>query len=426
MNQNKNRCSYAENYQPGYSGLKERLRDDGALDFSSFSTGLFPASSLSPEIGEITGMGLAWLRDSCHIANGLWISGDTESAARTGQAVLNIFNEHRSKINAVANGDIDPADLTSRLPIRVDGETLAVVDAQPQVQNDAIGYSLWLTSRLINEGALQPNIVDIDTLAQITRYLRAIRYWEDADSGHWEEELKVNASSIGTVVAGLKASLEMFEHLGVEHQSLGLEELIGKGQQQLDQILPFETQTPEDQQRRYDAALLFLVEPLNVVSAEQARLIIEDISEHLIRDNGIIRYQKDTYWGPNFRTQYKLGERATYAPGRLEERNTLADKVGQRKQEAQWTLFDPLLSVYWGKRFLETGNGAAQERQLWHLNRSLSQLAPVEESPGKLKLPEAYFLEDGQWVPNDHTPLLWGQANMLLALNTFEETSSPK
>ena len=35
-------------------------------------------------------------------------------------------------------------------------------------------------------------------------YFQAIRYWQDEDSGHWEERRKIEASSIGAVVAGLR------------------------------------------------------------------------------------------------------------------------------------------------------------------------------------------------------------------------------
>ncbi len=45
---------------------------------------------------------------------------------------------------------------------------------------------------------------DLEILALFPFYFQAIQYWEDEDSGHWEEDRKIEASSIGVVIAGLK------------------------------------------------------------------------------------------------------------------------------------------------------------------------------------------------------------------------------
>ncbi len=52
-----------------------------------------------------------------------------------------------------------------------------------------------------------------ELLALFALYFERIRFWEDEDSGHWEERRKVGASSIGTVLAGLRA----YGTLGKEH-----------------------------------------------------------------------------------------------------------------------------------------------------------------------------------------------------------------
>ncbi|HUS26662.1 MAG TPA: glycoside hydrolase family 15 protein [Nevskiaceae bacterium] len=384
------------------TGLRQTLEAHKALEFPPYTSGLYPACALPPHMAQTTGYGMAWMRDNVHIAHALQQSGNSAAAARTGQAILNIFKTHYSK---------DPG---SRPPVRVVGDTLAVdTDIMRSKQNDSIGYALWLASRFITNNVLEPTKENIDTVMQTVRYLDHIQYWQDDDSGHWEEARKVNASSIGTVVAGLKAVKAMGRQT---NHNIDLDELIGKGVQSLQAILPYETRQPAEAVRRYDAALLFLVEPLNIVSPEQAEKIVQDISIHLVRDKGIIRYPGDTYWAPDFKSVMDADERTTSAPGRLEQRNLLAKGIQQSKTEAQWTLFDPILSVYWGRR----GN---RERQLLHLDRSLAQLTPSTD--GQIwHLPEAYFLENGQWVPNDHRPILWAQANLLLALNMFEATTS--
>ncbi|MEL6327714.1 MAG: phosphorylase kinase, partial [Cyanobacteria bacterium J06626_23] len=57
-----------------------------------------------------------------------------------------------------------------------------------------------------------------------------------------------------------------------------------------------------------------------------------------------------------------------------------------------------------------------------YFNRSLGQLT-AEDSPfGELKCPEAYYLEKGRYVPNDVTPLLWTQANLMLAFHHLDNS----
>jgi hypothetical protein len=68
----------------------------------------------------------------------------------------------------------------------------------------------------------------------------------------------------------------------------------------------------------------------------------------------------------------------------------------------------------------QLGDGGAEEDldlQLYYLNRSLLQLTAFDSSLGPCQCPEAYYLSDGKWVPNDATPLLWTQANLRLAMH---------
>jgi phosphorylase kinase alpha/beta subunit len=111
----------------------------------------------------------------------------------------------------------------------------------------------------------------------------------------------------------------------------------------------------------------------------------------------------------------------------LEDRGALTFEP-YSKTEAQWTLSDAPLSTYHGKEYLRTNSRVEHSKQLLFLNRVLSQLVLTE---GKLLLPEAFYVEQvpapsskptNQWIPNDHSPLLWAQANLLLALKTFEQT----
>src|SRR3569623_3758363 len=100
----------------------------------------------------------------------------------------------------------DPGQPAYRAHIRFDGQTLHELpdETWPHAQNDALGYFVWLVSSLARQRALRLSPEEAQTLLLFVRYFQAIRFWEAADSGHWEETPKVSASSIGTVLAGLR------------------------------------------------------------------------------------------------------------------------------------------------------------------------------------------------------------------------------
>ncbi len=105
-------------------------------------------------------------------------------------------------------------------------------------------------------------------MALFPLYLQTIAYWQDEDSGHWEEIRKISASSIGVVVAGLTSLKVMLiqqpnlskninykaQHITIDF----LEKLINKGSKELTKILPFECIKSGEKRRECDGALLFL------------------------------------------------------------------------------------------------------------------------------------------------------------------------
>src|SRR5262249_25816362 len=146
----------------------------------------------------------------------------------------------------------------------------------------------------------------------------AIEYWTDKDSGHWEEEPKVSASSIGAVVAGLRqlqklvrfvlasngneAASTRFDspNLAVLCNSLAeadLDALIRHGKDALATILPSECLHADSRKSRpYDAALLFLIYPLAVVDEAMADRIVAQTETHLRGPLGIKRYLNDSFY----------------------------------------------------------------------------------------------------------------------------------
>jgi phosphorylase kinase alpha/beta subunit len=354
-------------------------------------------------------------------------AGQREAARTVVEAVAAFYSKYRSRFEAIVEGRADRKLPMSRPQVRFDGLSLGEIPAPwAHAQNDALGYFLWMYCRLARTGRLVP---DGELLALFALYFAAIRYWEDEDSGHWEERRKVEASSIGTVVAGLKALRELLAgSMAPPCRSGGrvvtsdvVDGLIAAGEQALATILPAECIQPDPRKyRRYDAALLFLLYPLEVVGDVMGQRIVGDVLEHLQGEYGIRRYLGDSYWTADYKDKLPAEALTACVSERQEERDALA----RPGEEAQWCIFDPILSVIAGRRYLRTGDPADLERQVHHLNRGLGQITGPDCSLGELRCPEAYYMEHGRYVPNDHVPLLWTQANLWLALLAMEESAA--
>lgn len=264
---------------------------------------------------------------------------------------------------------------------------------------------MCLIGTLAEAKALKLSEQDVELLNSLIGYLRAIEYWRDEDSGHWEESAKCGASSIGAVVAGLQAVRSV-----VSDATL-VDELIAKGRDVLSELLPNESRTPGEE-RDADGAVLFLVQPLQVVGGKTAEQIVQLVRRDLQGDIGVKRYVGDSYWAPDYRDHFQMGDRAADFTNRMDERAAFL----RPGLEAQWSLFDPMLAVY----FARQGNADLAH---YYLARSLGQLV---ESEGQLKMPEAYFSEGGEWVPNDHIGLLWAESSLLYALTVFGEVFGDK
>ncbi len=92
----------------------------------------------------------------------------------------------------------------NRPHIRFDGATLEEISQKwAHAQNDALGYYLWMLCRMTLGDLLEPDEEQAGVIGHLVAYFRLIRFWQDEDSGHWEEARKIEASSIGVVTAAL-------------------------------------------------------------------------------------------------------------------------------------------------------------------------------------------------------------------------------
>ena len=401
--------------------LRRVLDELGTLAFTRLDSGLFAAS---PSDVPMSGYHNVWVRDNVHVAYAHQISGELAVAVGVAQTLLVYFHRHRRRLQDVVVGIADPAQPTNRPHIRFDGQTLQELPDEewPHAQNDALGYFVWLVSSLARQRALRLSPEEAQTLLLFVRYFQAIRFWQDADSGHWEETPKLSASSIGTVMAGLRELAALLHEAGADSALAGvrarglpaIEEMLAQGQQALNAILPAESIDPA-LRRPYDAALLFLIHPLRVVTGEVAATVLGHVDQHLTGPIGIRRYPGDSYWAPDYDLRLPAEQRTQEVTGGLAARDRLLERPGD---EAQWCIFDGYLSAHHGAAFAETRDAASYQRQVRHANRVLRQISS-QDSELPNRCPELYYLKQGQWIPNAHTPLQWSQASLAVALEAL-------
>jgi phosphorylase kinase alpha/beta subunit len=144
-----------------------------------------------------------------------------------------------------------------------------------------------------------------------------------------------------------------------------------------------------------------------------ADLILHDIDRFLAGDHGIRRYPGDSYWAPDYDRHLAASDRTRDFSGDITARDGLLERIGD---EAQWCLFDPILSAYYGRRALKSGAPGDRDKQVFHFNRSLAQITT------DWRCAELYYLRDGKCTPNPHVPLTWTQANLVLALQGMRTT----
>ena len=394
------------------------LEERGTFRFPTLKTGLFSAAAGDGADFDVTGYRSVWVRDNVHIAHAHWVWGEPGKAAAAMASLMSYFVRHRHRFSDAIAGRSDPNEPMHRPHIRFDGERLEELNEKwSHAQNDALGAFLWLYSKLALAGLVKPSRDEAQVLADLIGFLHVVRFWQDEDSGHWEEVRKVAASSIGAATAGLIAYRDWLSSPARSSFEVGTidlaDELRRKGQEQLQAILPWECrQDDPTQRRRHDAALLFLIYPYRVVEGALADEIANDVTSHLMGEHGIRRYLGDSYWCADYKDKLADDQRTADFSDNLAER----DRLLEPGLEAQWCLFDPILSIHYGLRREQTGESEDRRQQVHHLNRSLGQLTSAGSRFGAYRCPESYFRERGRYVPNDICPLLWTQANLKLAL----------
>jgi GH15 family glucan-1,4-alpha-glucosidase len=458
--------------------IQSFLKSKRTLTFTPLSTGLFSAAHTT-EYSKGTNYHAAWVRDNVHIAYAHLVTGEPGVAVAIVRALSKFFSRPTQKErfdNIIKDPSLkndagqknrfksmlaDPTqkdkvgETMPRPHVRFDGDKLEEILTEwwDHAQNDALGYFVWLYAEIVlfplrqssrSEVLIKPKEWEthLETLGLFLRYFEAIEYWKDKDSGHWEETRKVSASSIGAVVAGLIKIQEWhnraeeitrknerwffspYPYYYVQARTYLpkdlLSDLIAKGLKALLGILPDECSLGNAEElRKYDSALLFLVYPLGIVTGPLADLIVDRTEKNLRASMGIKRYPGDSFYCTDY-------ERLTAERNDKETRNYSQDMASRDAiftpgGEAQWCIFDSIISIHYGRRYKLSRSEEDLRKQTEYLNRSLRQITTEDDLPRckAFQCPELYYREGSKLQTSKSTPLLWTQANLRTALETM-------
>lgn len=309
-----------------------------------------------------TGYDKSWLRDNFYECIAFEAINDWDTVEKTYDAILRIFLKHEEKIDWAIKEK--PKYTHQYIHARYHPETFDEFwEEWGNKQNDAVGAILFRVGELerVHKRSLLEDGDRVRIVNKLVKYLEAIEYWHDRDSGMWEEDEEVHASSVGACVAGLK-SLKDLPKIEVPDW------LIQKGEESLNALLP-----RESERKFTDLALLSLIYPYNVVTNEQRDKILENIEYHLLKTNGIIRYKGDRYYN----------------------RNT--DGISE---EAEWTFGLAWLAIIYEKM-----------GRIDKAREFIDRLIVIDTPKG---LPELYYSHSDEY--NDNTPLGWSESLFLVAL----------
>jgi GH15 family glucan-1,4-alpha-glucosidase len=404
------------------ASIKDLLNAHGAHEITPVAHGLFAASASQAD-NSLTGYQNVWVRDNVIVANSFRLRGIPEPAITCVKGLTRFFERQRKRFEEIISDreQLVKVNVNRRPHIRFSAATLdELPEKWAHAQNDALGQALWFRFLLANAGTLPVTPEEWEIYALFPAYFEAIGYWHDQDSGAWEEGLKINNSSVGAVVAGLeelqrylngpRSRKELAAKKAAELDKQKLAELIAKGRERLETTLPFES-PPE---RLADGALLSLIHPLGTVSSRHMQDAILNLVQARLRgDVGFKRYAGDSYFCQDYDEWFAPDQMSVDFSDALAFRNAFL----KPECEAQWCIFDPLLSIIYGERYLaDRSDRKSFEKQIYYFNRSLRQVTERGECP------ELYYLKNGKYVANAHTPLAWTQANQALALDLMEKS----
>ena len=338
--------------------IKQHLKILKSLEYES---GLFAASRKN--VG--TGYDKSWLRDNFYECIAFEVINDWDTVEKTYNALLELFLKHEEKINWAI--DKKPEHKHEYIHARFHPETFEEFwEDWGNKQNDSIGAVLFRIGELEHhhKRSILKDENHVRIVGKLVKYLESVEYWHDPDSGMWEENEEVHASSVGACVAGLVA-VSKLPQIDVPP------ELIKNGKTTLKHLLPRESDT-----KFVDLSLLSLIWPYNIVTKKQREEILKNVEYLLLKNKGVVRYKNDHYYNKN--------------PDGYSE-------------EAEWTFGLSWLAIIYER----LGN----EKKADYF---IKKVVATDTTKG---MPELYFSNTSKF--NENTPLGWSESLFIVALHNI-------
>lgn len=325
-------------------------------------------------------------------------------------------------------------------------------------QLDALGAMIWAPYRFANQatktspGGASFNLRDLDPmpwasdsiLPAAVKMLHGVQAHDTLDYGPWEDIRQWRrATSVGIVLAALHEARmyhdrQGWDYLPVEYNGRQdgdafreqLEETLYSCMKTVQARIPEVGLATECDRRPCDSAMMLLLYPFDCnLKLERQNTILRTVYTNMGK-TGFRRWDQaceegaDLYVGQDYFHNTDQGDKGEFA------------KQCEGFKAAEWTLFDPLLSAYYYRRFIKSG-GVDREAFAYadrHLKRSLSFITRephILDVAGKGQryeipagiLPEAFAWDSQreEWRPNHNSPLLMAQAALGLAFERARE-----
>ncbi len=328
-----------------------------------YESGLFAASRKDSK----TGYDKSWLRDNFYECLAFEVLNDWKTVEKTYSALLRIFLKHEYKLDFAI--EKKPEQRYQYIHARFHPMTFEEFwEDWGNKQNDSVGAILFRIGVLEthNPGCVLKNGDHYRVVNKLVRYLESIEYWNDEDSGMWEEDEEVHSSSVGACVAGLRA-ISKIDGINVP------KDLISKGRATLKRLLP-----RESAKKFVDLALLSLIWPYNVVTKKQREDILRNIEFHLVKKRGVIRYKNDHYYNKN---------------------------EDGYSEEAEWCFGFSWLAIIYEKL-------GDKKKASFYIKKAMD----IKTAKG---IPELYFSNSSKH--NENTPLGWAESLFIISLYYYNE-----
>ncbi|MDR0486297.1 MAG: hypothetical protein LBH29_06190 [Elusimicrobiota bacterium] len=401
-----------------------------------------------------------WIRDS------LWgylaLKSNKETKQEAKEILLTLFDyivKQRGRILAAIENPsrLDEADGKMKaIHIRFDSNSASFDDVSENgkaqewnhKQNDALGLLLDCGINALRDGVIDFEDLEkkdrFEMFIYLAAYLSAVKFYGMKDSGAWEEEEKLNSSSIALVCSAFENLLnflkenslfcakftEFASKLNLEKCCAAevLEKSLSEGYKILKRQIELGGESvlcgkKDPHYREADAALLNIIYPskLSRLSFREREKVLNTV-ESLSGIFGIKRYEGDNYqaanfWFHNIKT------------------DTDAKSIEERKKhficgsEAEW-FFDSWFSLCCLKLYQESKEKRFLERAFRYLNRALGQITGADAigADGKkvpsFCLPESYnFLicaRQKYAAASPIIPLNWAKASLSLMFKEFK------